>query len=49
MLEWHFTLALLAAVAVIAFAIVYVRDKKRTLKDDPTHNDCNDLKMDKTR
>ena len=28
MLEWHFILALLAAVAVIAFAILYVRDKR---------------------
>lgn len=33
MLEWHFILALLAAVAVIAFAILYVRDKRNASKE----------------
>jgi len=35
MLEWHFILALLAAVGVIAFAILYVRDKRNASKDEP--------------
>ncbi len=46
MLEWHFILALMAAVAVSAFAIIYVRDKRNTLKDDSVRDDHDDVKMD---
>ncbi|MBA3494056.1 MAG: hypothetical protein H0T87_08075 [Gammaproteobacteria bacterium] len=48
MLEWHFILALLAAVAVIAFAILYVRDKRNASKDEPARDDHDDVKMDET-
>ncbi|MGH8613696.1 MAG: hypothetical protein ACREYF_17190 [Gammaproteobacteria bacterium] len=49
MLEWHLILALLAAVAVPAFAIIYIRVKKNPPKDDPIRDDHDDVKMGKTR
>ncbi|MGH8604872.1 MAG: hypothetical protein ACREXR_19435 [Gammaproteobacteria bacterium] len=49
MLEWRFILALLATVAVIAFAIIYVSDKKNPPKDDPVRDDHDDVKMDEIR
>lgn len=49
MLEWHFILALLAAGSVIAFAIIYARDERNTSKDDPVHDDHDNVKMDETR
>ncbi|MGH8656461.1 MAG: hypothetical protein ACREYE_31640 [Gammaproteobacteria bacterium] len=48
MLEWHFILALLAAVSVIAFAIIDVRDKRNASKDGPVRDDHDDVKMDDT-
>jgi uncharacterized membrane protein len=48
MLEWHHILALLAAVAVIAFAILYVREKRNASKDEPARDDCDDVKIGKT-
>ncbi len=39
MLEWRFVLASLATVAVIAFAIAYVREKRRISKNDPIRDD----------
>jgi uncharacterized membrane protein len=48
MLKWHHILALLAAVAVIAFAILYVRDKGNASKDEPAHDDRNNVKIGKT-
>lgn len=47
MLEWHFILALLAAVAVIAFAILYVRDKRNASRDEPARDDHDDVKMER--
>ncbi|MGH8657269.1 MAG: hypothetical protein ACREV4_01930 [Gammaproteobacteria bacterium] len=49
MLGWHFILVLLAAVAVIALAIIDVRDKRNPSKDDPVRDDHDDVKMDETR
>jgi len=49
MLEWHFILALLAVGAVIAFAIIDVRDKRNPSKDDPPRDYHDDVKMDETR
>jgi len=49
MLEWHFILALLAAVSVVAFAILYVRDKRNASKDDAVRDDHDDVTMDQTR
>jgi len=44
MLEWHFILALLAAVAVIAFAILYVRDKRNASRErDEPARDVHDM------
>ncbi|MGH8554757.1 MAG: hypothetical protein ACREUD_04190 [Gammaproteobacteria bacterium] len=48
MLEWHFILVLLASVAVIAFAILYVRDKRNASKDESARDDHDDV-MGKTR
>jgi len=48
MLEWHFILAVMTAGAVIAFAIIYVSDKRNTSKDDPVRDDHDDVKMDET-
>jgi len=48
MLEWHHILALLAAVAVIAFAILYVRDKRNASKDEPARDDRDNVKIGKT-
>ncbi len=49
MSEWHFVLVLLAAVAVIAFAILYVRDKRNASKGEHARDDHDDVKMDETR
>ena len=49
MLEWHFILVLLAAAAVIAFAILYARDKRNASKDALARDDHDDVKMDETR
>lgn len=48
MLEWHFILALLAAVAVIAFALLYVRDKRNASRDELARDDHDHVKMDET-
>ncbi|MGH8627098.1 MAG: hypothetical protein ACREYC_18175 [Gammaproteobacteria bacterium] len=48
MLEWHHILALLAAVAVIAFAILYVRDKRLASKDELARDDRDNVKIGKT-
>ena len=48
MLEWHHILALLAAVAVIAFAILYVRDKGNASKNEPARDDRGNAKSGKT-
>ena len=48
MLEWHFILVLLAAAAVIAFAILYARDKRNASKDELARDDHDDVKMDET-
>ncbi len=38
MLYWHHILALLAAVAVIAFAILCVKDNRNASKDEPARD-----------
>jgi uncharacterized membrane protein YsdA (DUF1294 family) len=48
MLEWHHIFALLATVAVIAFAILYVRDKRIASKDERARGDRDDVKIGKT-
>lgn len=48
MLNWHHILALLAAVTVIAFAMLYVRDKRNASKDKPARDDCDNEKIGKT-
>jgi len=48
MLEWHHIMALLAAVAVIAFAILYVKDKGNASKDEPARDDRGNVKSRKT-
>jgi hypothetical protein len=48
MLEWHHIFALLAGVVVIAFAILYVRDKRIASKDEPACDDRDDVKIGKT-
>jgi uncharacterized membrane protein len=47
MLEWHYILALLAAVAVIAFAILYVKDKGNASKDEPAPDDRDNVTIGK--
>ncbi len=42
--EWKFVLILLAAVAVVAFEIVYVRDKRKASKDERARNHHDDVK-----
>jgi hypothetical protein len=49
MLAWHHILALLAAAAVIAFAILYVRDKRNASKDEPARDDRDNAKIGTTR
>ncbi|MDQ3775330.1 MAG: hypothetical protein M3461_13755 [Pseudomonadota bacterium] len=49
MLEWHHIFALLAAVAVIAFAILYVRDKRIASKDKPARDHRDNAKIGTTR
>ena len=48
MLEWHHIFAILSAVAVIAFAILYVRDKRNASKDEPARDDRDNVKIGKT-
>ena len=48
MLEWHHLLALLAAAAVVALAILYVRDKRNASKDDPARDGRDSVKIGKT-
>jgi uncharacterized membrane protein len=48
MLEWHYILALLAAVAVIAFVILYVKDKGNASKDDPARDDRDNATIGET-
>jgi uncharacterized membrane protein len=49
MLEWHHIFLLLAAVAVIAFAILYVKDRRNASKDEPARDDRDNVKMAKAR
>ncbi|MFH0342335.1 MAG: hypothetical protein ACHBNF_09450 [Chromatiales bacterium] len=48
MSDWHFVLVLLAAVAVIAFAILYAKDKRNASKDKPARDDRDNVKVGKT-
>ncbi len=47
MLEWHHILAFLAAVAVIAFAILYAKDKGNASKDEPARDDRDNVTIGK--
>ncbi len=49
MLDWHHIFALLAAVAVIAFAIVYAKEKRNASRDDAARDDRDNVKVGKTR
>ncbi|MGQ0591787.1 MAG: hypothetical protein ACT4QB_03825 [Gammaproteobacteria bacterium] len=49
MLEWRHVLAFLAAVAVIAFAILYAKDKRNASRDEPARDDRDNVKIGKTR
>jgi hypothetical protein len=49
MLEWHDIFLLLAAVAVIAFAIFYAKDRRNASKDEPARDDRDNVKIGKSK
>jgi hypothetical protein len=49
MLEWRHIVVLLAAVAVIAFAILYVKDRRNASKGEPARDDRDNVKIGKSK